>query len=165
MKNRETLGKIVYDLAKKQPDSRDPIEIGREMQKTHPDLILKEIEKGKKRFPYMNFYLVTLLKKHRFTGAYQPFFFPRLSAPTPEYDQTVQFYNYKQDDLIYIWTLPSIDTCEMFYYNQKIIVPEEQEVLRCVLAMYDGTLMKLVKRLNGEANDSLLIVDTPLIIA
>ena len=40
---RETVGKISSDLAQKTPDSRDPIELEREMQKSYMEELHKAI--------------------------------------------------------------------------------------------------------------------------
>ena len=56
--------------------------------------------------------------------------------------------------LIFLWTIPSKETCIYFIEEALRICPEEYGLLKCVLEFADGTLFKKAKRFNGEKDDS-----------
>ena len=155
---RDTVGKISTDLLKQEPQSRDPIELQREMQQDYEKNIVGCIDSGKKQHAG-NFYIVVITKKERLLeNVLRNYFFTRESCPTPEWDQAVFSYNRKMDSIDFLWVIPSKDTCELFYRHAMEIVPEERVLLGYVLSFYDGSLLRLSKKLNGEADDSPLLV-------
>lgn len=155
---RDPIGKLAIDLQQKPADTTDPIEIEREVHKDYVEQIYECVTDGKKVYPHTNFYVVVLTKKERLLeNVIRNYFFHRLSCPTPEYDQTVYNYNWKNDHVSFLWVVPSQDTCQIFKDNAIKIVPEERDLLRYVLDFEDGTLLKLAKQLNNEQIDSNLI--------
>jgi hypothetical protein len=78
--------------------------------------------------------------------------FATQDAPTPWYDQTVYEYKHEGmiDEITFLWTVPSKDTCEMYAREVKYVSKEEKELVKFVLEFYDGTLLKRAKQLNGE---------------
>lgn len=154
---RETVGKISSDLLQKAPESRDPIEIQREMQEDYLDNLIQCVNAHKKELQ-SDFYVVVLTKKERLMpNVYRNYFFARLSCPTPDYDQAVYRYDYKKEELEYLWCIPSRDTSILLRDNALQVAPEEQGLLKHVLDFADGTLFKLAKKLNKECADSPLI--------
>lgn len=155
---RETVGKIALDLQQQKPDTLDPIEIEREAHKDYANNIYLCLEDGKKVHCQSDFYIVVETKKERLLdNVIRNYFFHRKSCPTPNYDQTTYKYNWKLDQIFFLWVVPSKDTCEIFKNNALKIVPEEKELLGFVLDFEDGTLLKLAKRLNNEKVDSILL--------
>lgn len=154
---RETVGKISSELLQKEPDTRDPIALEREMHKDYVNHVYDAVARGKTEFPG-DFFVVVITKKERLMqNVLRNYFLARSTCPTPEWDQTV--YRYKRaDDLIeFLWVVPSKDTCQLFKDNALEISPEEKDLLRFVMDFTDGTLLKLAKRLNKEMKSSPLL--------
>lgn len=150
MEKRDTLGKVSTDLLQKTPESTDPIELQRTMQKNVLPELLSRVEQDKKRYPG-SFFIVILTKNERLMpNVFRNYFFTRFSCPTPDYDQTVYFYDHTVDILRYLWTLPSRDACAYLKMHALEVSPEERHLLQFVLEDADGTLLKLAKQLNKE---------------
>lgn len=156
---RPTVGKISGDLAKKSPDSRDPIELEREMQKEYLIQLYEAIDAHKK-ISKNDCFVVVLTKRERLMdNVFRNYFFSRKTCPTPDYDQTVFKYHAHEDGIEYLWTIPSKDTCIHLKNNALLVAPQERHLLDFILKFADGTLYRMCKRLNGEAADSNLIVN------
>lgn len=155
---KKTVGEIATDLQQKNPDTRDPRELEQEMHKDYEDNIYACCERGKRDLPNKDFYIIIETKKERLlNNVIRNFFFYRISCPTPNYDQTVYQYKYKEDKIEFLWVVPSKDTCEIFKNHVLEVVPNERQLLRYILDFEDGTLLKISKRLNGECDDNILI--------
>jgi hypothetical protein len=151
---RKTIGTLSQELAQKAPESRDPIELQREMQKDYLDHLLKCTEEHRKIFPG-TFYILVLTKNERLMpNVFRNYFYARQSCPTPDYDQSVFVYNDEQEQIEYLWTIPSKDTCIHFKNNILQIAESERTLLKFILDFADGSLYKLAKKLNGEQEDS-----------
>jgi hypothetical protein len=147
---KKTVGTIAGELQQKAPESRDPIEIQREMLKDYEKNVVIAIERGLKTIN-KDFYIEVELKKEKLLeNVLRNYFCERTTCPTPGHDQTVFKYNYNSGVVEHLWTVPDRDTCEIFYENALIIVPEERALLKFVLDFYDGTLLRKAKKLNGE---------------
>lgn len=150
MKNK-TVGQAAYEALLKQPDTRDPVELQQEMQKDYIANLEECTQRGKNQLPYQDFFLVVETKKERLlTNVIRNYFFFRMSCPTPTYDNTVYHYHQKGDYLELLWVVPSKDTCQLLRAHALEVVPAERELLDYVIAFYDGTLLQLAKKLNGE---------------
>lgn len=157
MKKKPTVGKVAIDLLEKADDKHTVIDQMRENLTDYDKNIWMCVADGKKKYDG-NFYVVVECKKERLLeNVIRNFFFSRLSAPTPTWDQTVYRYHRKRDFLEFLWVIPSKDTCEYLTFNQKDVIESEQELLKFVLSYNDGTLLKIAKKLNGEADNSPLI--------
>lgn len=147
---RETVGKISTDLLAKEPESRDPIELQREMNKSYASELencVLEFRKSNAR----DFYVSVLTKKERLMeNVLRNYFFPLHACPTPTYDQAVYKYNHEDERIEFLWVIPSKDTCELFMANADQIVPEERDLLRFISSMYNGSLLQLARKLNNE---------------
>ena len=153
---RETVGKIATDLQAKKPETRDPIELEREMNKDYEKNIYECIARAKKD-PTVekDFYIQVETKKERLlTNVIRNYFFYRNSCPTPNYDQILYRYTSSDEKIELIWVIPSRDTCHMMRENALNIANEEKELLSYVLDFSDGTLFKRAKKLNGEKLDT-----------
>jgi len=147
---RETVGKIASDLMQKTPDTRDPIELERELHKDYEKNIYLCCDEGKKAH-YGDFFITVVTKKETLMkNVLRNMFLHRSSCPTPDYDQTVYHYDKRNDALKFLWVIPSKDTCTLFKDNALEIVESEKELLRYILDFDDGTLYKLAKKFNGE---------------
>jgi hypothetical protein len=155
--NRDTVGKLATELLIKEPETKDPIELQREIQKNYEDQIVECINRGRNEFPH-SFYVVVIHKKERLLpNVIRNYFAARLSCPTPEYDQVVYKYHRSENALEFLWVVPSQDTCQLLKDNALQIAPEEKDLLYFVLSFYDGTLLTKSKMLNGEKKDSPLL--------
>lgn len=153
-KKRENAGKIASDLQKKAPDTRDPIELQREMQENYEKYLVETIESGKKAYEDP-FYVVVEMKKERLLqNIIRNYFIARQSCPTPFYDQTVYRIKMKEDRVDLLWVIPSKDTCEMMKEFALEVAPTERILRDYVLAYYDGSLLTLCRSLNGELEET-----------
>lgn len=156
--SRDTVGKLSLDLLKNADGYEvSPQDIQKEVHKDYIDNLLECYNTHKNIFPG-DFYIVIITKKERLMkNVLRNYFFARASCPTTDYDQAVYRYNKKDNEIEFLWVIPSKDTCEHLKANALDVAPEERELLRYVLEFYDGTLIELVKKLNGEQKDSLLL--------
>ncbi len=147
---REKVGKVAHDLLLKKPDALSPIEQMRESLTDYDKHLFEKVAEGKKLYSG-DFYLTVLTKKERaMQNVLRNYFFHRHTCPTPEWDQTVYRYIRADDDVRFLWVIPSKDTCELFRANAPIIDKSEYELLKFVLEFYDGTLDRKCRQLNGE---------------
>ncbi len=150
MSDKQTVGKVARDLMLKEPESRDPIEIQQAMEDEYLDNLIECVDKHNKEFE-TSFYVVVITKNEKLMeNVFRNYFFARKTCPTPDYDQTVFFYNKNMEQVEYIWTIPSKDACHYLKDNALRVATEEKGILNFVLQFSDGTLGELCKKLNGE---------------
>lgn len=148
---RDTVGKIATELQTKAIDNTHSAHEQMQEQLSEYDTNLASCVQEARKTKTGDFYVVVLTKKERLLeNVLRNYFFSRNSCPTPDYDQAVYFYSSKTQELKFMWVIPSKHTCEYMRDNAKLIDPSEHELLRFVLSFYDGYLLKLVKKLNGE---------------
>lgn len=98
-----------------------------------------------------SFFISVLLKKEKLLeNVIRNYFIPTKVCPTPTYDQTLYRYDHHKETIEFIWVIPDRDTCETFRENVAIIVPEERQLLKCILDFYDGVYFRMAKKFNGE---------------
>lgn len=147
---KKTVGEQAAPLLSKEPESRDPIEIQREMQKEYIDNLIMCVETHKKIFP-SHFFVTVLTKREKLLpNVFRNYFLANLACPTPNYDQAVFRYNKDYEHIEYIWTIPDRETCYYFLNNKHLIVKEEQQLLKHIIDFADGILYKKAKEFNGE---------------
>jgi hypothetical protein len=156
---KKTVGAIASELQQKAPESLDPIELQREMQKDYIDNLMIAVDRGLLTMKH-DFYVVVIVKKEKLLeNVLRNYFAERSTCPTPENDQSVYKYHYDSGNLEYLWTVPDRETCEVFLRNVHIIVPEEQLLLEFVLNFYNGELMRLCRKLNGENIETGIVLE------
>ena len=154
---KKTVGQLSTELLQKTPDTLSPIENMREQLTDYDKNIYECIERSKKTF-LRDFYVVVITKKERLmSNVLRNYFTARLSCPTPDYDQTLYYYDNQDESVSFLWTIPSKDTCHLLLENRTEVAPAEWELLQFVLQFADGTLFKKAKQLNGESADSSLL--------
>ena len=158
-KTSKTVGKESLDLSQKAPETRDPIELQREMQKDYIDNLIKALDSFKKDCDGDIFIVVTTKKERLMANVIRNYFYGRKSCPTPTWDQSVYHYIAKKDHIKFLWTIPSKDTCILFKANILDIVPAERDLLNFILMFDDGSLLQLAKKLNNEQDNSILLKD------
>ena len=149
-KNKKTVGAIASEFQQKTPETRDPVEIQREVHKDYIDNLKIAVDRGLKTMDH-DFYVTVIVKKEKLLeNVLRNYFAERSTCPTPDYDQSVYKYHHNSGNLEYLWTVPDIETCEVFLRNVDKIVPEEHLLLEFVLNFYNGELLRLCRKLNGE---------------
>ena len=160
MFRKKTLGEQAVPLLDKQPESRDPIELQREMQKDYLDELKKCISEFKKAH-IGDFFVVVITKREPLLpNVLRNQFFARISCPTPDYDQSVYHYKNDIECAEYLWTIPCRDACIYLRDNCNVVAPEERQLLSFVMDFSSGALFKLCKKLNREAHNSPLLSTT-----
>lgn len=156
--NKETVGKLSSDLIIKQVDDTHSATDQMKEQLTDWDKNIMEcVERGKKDFAD-DFFVVVITKKERLMqNVLRNYFTCRHSCPTPEWDQTLFRYERSLEKLTFLWVVPSKDTCEFFTRNALQIQGEDKQLLKYVLDLNDGTLLRTAKKLNGEVELSPLL--------
>lgn len=157
IEKRDTVGAISSKLLLEQPASQDPIELQREMQEDYIKNLCECVEKHKNSL-FGNFFIIVITKNERLMpNVFRNYFTARQTCPSPDYDQTVFRYNRQAEQIEFIWVIPSQDASHHLKKNAHLVVKEEQELLKFVLAFSDGTLYKMAKRFNGEKEDSIIL--------
>ena len=147
---KKTVGQISTELLQKTPDSLSPIENMREQLTDWDQNMMVCLEQAKKDYAGDFFIQVITKKEPLLKNVLRNYFIARQSCPTPGYDQSVFHYIRKDDEVSFLWVVPSKDTCQIFYANRDRIVPQEWPLLEYVLKFNDGTLEKQCMILNGE---------------
>ena len=154
---KETVGKIATKLMEKPDNEHTVVDQMRENLTDYDRNIWLCVEDAKKKYSG-DFYIVVECKKERLLeNVIRNYFFTRMSAPTPTWDQTVYKYYRHNDYIEFLWVVPSKDTCEYMTFYKQRIPPEQHNLLGFVMSYNDGTLLKLAKQLNGEKEDSPLL--------
>jgi len=152
----KTVGQAAVESQQKDPETRDPIELEREIHKDYEKNLSICIDSGIKNYD-TDFFVVVLVKKERLLeNVLRNLFLHRSTCPSPEYDQSVYKYHRTTGAIEFIWVVPSKETCEMFTLNALQIVGGERSLLTYVLDFSDGTLLRKSKELNGERMDTIL---------
>ncbi len=155
---RETVGKISSDLMQKAPESRDPIELEREMHKDYEKNLFLCAENHKQHL-FGDFYIEVITKKEPLMqNVLRNYFLAVQACPSPNYDQTVYRYHRSNDTIEFLWVIPAKDICEMLTFNALQVPESERELLKFVLEFNDGTLLRLAKKLNGEEENSPFLI-------
>lgn len=157
MKNkqdRETVGKIALDLRSSYQanDLAEVSDIGANSTKSTMEEIWIAVDRGRKDTSITgSFYVVISQKKERIlSNVIRQLFYYRQSCPTPTYLTSVFFYNRTDDELFYLWSLPSKDRCFYMYQNKEFVPPEEYQLLGFVIDFIEGKLDKMAQKLNKE---------------
>ena len=158
---RDTVGKHALELMTKIPDSRDPVELEREMHKEYEKNVLEcaATFKQANTIPIGKWFYVVVLTKREplMPNVLRHYFLARSSCPTPDYDQAVYAYDPHDDRIDFLWVIPSKDACLHLKDNALQVADAEKDLLKFVLQFADGTLFKIAKKLNGEQIDSSLL--------
>lgn len=132
-------------------DLQKSIHKGNEGSDSFESQIFECIERGIKAFG-QDFFVVVVFKKERLLqNVVRQYFIPRLSCPTPEYDQVVYKYHYKPHDLEFIWVVPDQETCMNIPLFDNFLPAEQQELIKFARRFKSGDLDKKCAALNGES--------------
>lgn len=151
LEKKETVGAQALKLMEKGHEKTDVIEQQRAMQEEWIKNILDAVETGKKEF-IGDFYIhIETVRSRVLENVLRNYFIPRKSCPSPNYDQTVYRYASADENLEFLWVIPSKDACLMMRDHALEIDKSEHELLRFVMDFFDGTLEKRAMELNGES--------------
>ena len=154
MEKRETVGKLSLDLLAKADDKHTVGEQMREQLSDYDKNLYECFDTNKSKYTN-TFYIVVLTRGDRLLkNVIRHQFFARNSCPTPEHDQCV--YQCHKDWLEpkFMWVIPCKEYSDHLYHNTTMVPLEESTLLRFTLDFYDGTLLKLVKKLNNETDET-----------
>lgn len=153
---KKKVGAASLELSAKAPESRDPIELQREMMKDYCDEVIKCAMHGKQYYKG-TFYVVVITKKERLMhNVLRSYYLHRKTCPTPDWDQAV--YKFENESFSILWVIPAKDIADMLYHNAVEVVPEERDLRDFVIDFYSGKLLTVCKKLNGEMPDSPLLL-------
>ena len=147
----ETTGAASHRLLSQQEEPAfEAPEYQREMHKTFEENITEAVRRGLKLGRDV-FYIVVLFRKDRLmSNVVRQQFFPRITCPTPDYDQTVYRYSKATGDLEYLWTVPDQASTQLLLF-QGGDLPEEYKQLSQFCQEYIlGNLERKAAALNGE---------------
>lgn len=148
----KTVGEYAQELKQKQPDTIDTVELQREIDQKEKTLeeIWKCVEEHEKLWNFP-FYVVVLQKHEKaLQNVVRRYFLARRSCPSPTYDQTVFRFEPKTGQLEWIWSLPDRNSCKHYIKNHQQIPKSHHDLLRCIVAFYNGQLIEKVQKLNKE---------------
>lgn len=139
---KEAIGKIAIDLVKNEDYNPDLLEQARSMLENYDKHILAAVDDGKKQYGG-NFFVVVSVKQERLLkNVIRSYFYVRQTCPHPVYDQTVYFYNARQDSIDILWVLPDKKTCQWYRDHPFDIETARRDLLMDILSFYDGSLGK-----------------------
>ncbi len=147
---RDTVGKTSSDLYQKAPETRSPIEQMQENLTDYDKNLHECIERGKKDMIGDFFIEVITKQEPLMPNVIRNYFSYRNSCSTPNYDQALYKYTLKNDQITFLWIIPSRGICHLLLENRLAVPPEEYGLLEFVLKFERGDLFKLCKTLNGE---------------
>lgn len=154
---RKTVGALSQELLQQPFDTRDPIELQRDMQQDYIDNLIECVQKNRDHFKGDFFVVVITKKEPLLQNVLRNYFFARKSCPTPDYDQAVYKYNASGEDIEYVWCIPDRETCFVFLENKDKVIFEETQLLQTIIDFDNGVLYKLAKKFNNESENSILI--------
>ena len=149
---RETIGKISTDLLRKADDKHTVIDQMRENLKEYEKEFMICLERGKKLFPWASRFFIEVQAKTEklMPNVMRNYFMPKISCPTPTWDQHVYRYQVVDDSIKHLWTVPDRSTCEYLTDFALQIPSEEKDLLNFVLDFKCGELDRRALDINKE---------------
>jgi hypothetical protein len=155
---KETVGKVALDLMSKEPEVTTVIDQQRAMQEDYLEELTECVMEFRKKYP-RDFFVTVLTKSEKLMpNVFRNYFVPRLSCPTPNYDQAVYRYRHEDEEIEFIWSIPCREACFYLRENTAHVSTEEHELLQYVIAFADGTLYHLCRHLNSEYDEQTQVV-------
>jgi hypothetical protein len=151
-KKEKTVGQLSHEASLLE---KEPIRVQEQTAKMHEEYgeeLMRAIQKGIETYPGEPiFFIEDITRQERLMmNVIRHTLIPRMSCPTPNYDQTVYRYSMKDDTLELVWVLPSPETCQYYLQNLPLVVDEERELMQFILDWRDGRLEKMAQDLNCE---------------
>ena len=149
--DRETFGKIYLDWRKSVDGNTIAAEdAGKAGTDKTMDNVWECIARGKQDIK-VPFYVLLIMRPERLFPGWgrQQFAFVE-TCPTPTYLQTVWKYDPRNNQLTYLWSLPTKKRCFDMYQNKQFVPVQEYELLTHVIDFIEGKLDKQAAELNNE---------------
>lgn len=152
IQGRETVGTIALELQAKDQGKVTPNEQAIEHLGKYQSGLSDCVKEHEKLFGVQTDFFVNVITKKEplLQNVLRNYFVGRKSCPSPDYDQAIYHFHGKTGDLELIWVVPSRDTCYFMLDNALTLPPDQKALLGYVIEFRDGTLFKLMKKLNGE---------------
>jgi hypothetical protein len=147
---KRTVGQEALDIFLTGEREHSAIEIQRSMTRDYYQNLIDCVINDRRKYPGRFFVVVITKNEPLLPNVFRNYFFSRATCPTPDYDQSVFKYEWRMEEVHYLWTVPSKDACIHLLKNEKFVVPEEQELLNFVKDYQSGVLYRLAKKLNKE---------------
>ena len=148
---RDTVGKISAELLQK--DTYADHSAGEQMQeqlREYESNVYDCVASGKSIYSG-DFFVVVITKRERLMpNVMRNYFLHRLSCPSPEYDQTLYHYHRADDNLEFVWVIPSIVAVKDMVKHKHNLDMSFYQLLKFVLEFLDGTLEAKARILNNE---------------
>lgn len=161
MKVKKTAGELALELQAKQDGNPlnggvTPNEQAKEQLIDYQPSLAKCVKEHERLFGVQaDFFVVVITKKEPLLeNILRNYFIGRKSCPSPDYDQAVYHFHGKTGDLELVWVIPSRDTCYLMLDNALLLPSNQKELLGYVIEFKDGTLFKLMKKLNKEKRET-----------
>ncbi len=152
-----TIGSQLLQLSQRNVDKMSVVEAWKMKEQDYTNALIECAETNRKIF-HGDFFIVTMLKLEKLLSnalpTFREYFIAQEACPTPNYDQNVYKYTKETEEISYIWSIPDRETSHYLFENQAIIDQSERQLLEFVLKFADGSLFRLMKKLNGEKHDS-----------
>lgn len=157
VKPKKTVGEHSLELQQKHEpinviDLQREVMAGTNSKKSYEETLWDTVDSGKKD-PKIekDFFIVALTKAERvMKNVFRNMFFYRQSCPTPQYDQSVWKYHKKDDELEYLWTVPSKQYTHLLPHLIDELPPEQKRLVYMIDAFVKGDLDRLAEKLNKE---------------
>jgi hypothetical protein len=122
------------------------------MHEEYGEKLFETVAKGRELYREEKFFFIEDITRQErlMMNVLRHTLIPRITCPTPNYDQTVYRYSMNDDTVELIWTIPSPETCSYYLHNRPLVVDEERELMEFILAFRDGILERLAQQLNDE---------------
>lgn len=154
---KKTVGEYSWELQQRPDDQINAIDLQREIHKgnnnedSFENQVSIAVARGEKELEG-DFYVVVLFKKERLLkNVVRQYFFPRLSCPTPEYDQIVYKYTRNSQKLEFIWVVPDKQSTIDLPLMAKVLPEDQQDLIQFVRDFNSGALDKLCATLNQKS--------------
>ena len=148
---KKTVGQQVLENQITETGTYNALELAGASLSTFENSVIEAVERGIKEWPSTTLYVVvTHLLERLLVNTIRNKFQVRRSAPTPEQSQSVFKYDHQREEITCLWSLPDKETCLSYHLNKESVDPSDYDILRQIESYYDGTLLKLVKKLNNE---------------
>ncbi len=150
-KNYTPIGKQYLDKASKTNNEVVTIrELSNEMHKKYVDNLQEAALKGKKKFDGDFYIEVTTKPEKLIKTVLRNYYSTRKSCATPFYDQTLYKFNAKDENIEFMWVVPSKHMCKELYRDRLLIDTQDDPLLSYVLEFMSGKLLKRAMFLNNE---------------
>lgn len=151
--SKQTAGKIYLDLKSKKQDKVSVFEMTEAQGDDIMRSLVEHVEKDKKRSDGDFFVELCFFMDPIMYGVTRAKMISRKTCPTPFPDRAAFHYIHKDEQLKFLWHVPSLQ--EIDYYREFALTvrDDEKEARNDAFSYLDGSLLKRAKKFNGEIND------------